>query len=177
DAAFPALQEGMERNRVVVFDYLKPGEAASTRRRVQPLALVEYEARWHLFGVDVDAAGERTFLLSRIVSDVKVTGQTFDPALRDGAADRALSGLAAVAASQSALLEVTPGTEAALRLGRRSTPAVQGMRVPYVDRHIFADELATYGPEVRVVEPDDLRDSVIERLKAIVAAHSEEDRA
>jgi proteasome accessory factor B len=175
DAAFPALQEGMERNRVVVFDYLKPGEASPTRRRVRPLALVEYEARWHLFGVDVDADGERTFLLSRIVSDVKVTGQTFDPALRDGAADRALSGLAAVAASQSALLEVTPGTEAALRLGRRSTPAVQGMRVPYVDRHIFADELATYGPEVRVVEPDDLRESVIERLRAIVAAHSEED--
>ena len=175
DAAFPALQEGMERNRVVVFDYLKPGEASPTRRRVRPLALVEYEARWHLFGVDVDADGERTFLLSRIVSDVKVTGQTFDPALRDGAADRALSGLAAVAASQSALLEVTPGTEAALRLGRRSTPAVQGMRVPYVDRHIFADELATYGPEVRVVEPDDLRESVIERLRAIVTAHSEED--
>jgi len=177
DAAFPALQEGIERNRVIVFDYLKPGEASSTRRRVQPLALVEYEARWHLFGVDVDAAGERTFLLSRIVSDVKVTGQAFDPALRDGAADRALSGLAAVAASHSALLEVTPGTEAALRLGRRSTAAVQGMRVPYVDRHIFADELATYGPEVRVVEPDDLRESVIARLRAIVDAHSEEERA
>ncbi|MFC7790383.1 helix-turn-helix transcriptional regulator [Microbacterium sp. MAHUQ-60] len=177
DAAFPALQEGMERNRVVVFDYLKPGEAASTRRRVRPLALVEYEARWHLFGVDVDADGERTFLLSRIVSDVKVTGQTFDPALRDGAADRALSGLAAVAASQSALLEVTPGTEAALRLGRRSTPAAQGMRVPYVDRHIFADELATYGPEVRVVEPADLRDSVVARLRAIVDVHAGEGRA
>ena len=177
DAAFPALQEGMERNRVVVFDYLKPGEAAPTRRRVRPLALVEYEARWHLFGVDVDADGERTFLLSRIISDVKVTGQTFDPALRDGAADRALSGLAAVAASQSALLEVTPGTEAALRLGRRSTPAAQGMRVPYVDRHIFADELATYGPEVRVVEPADLRDSVVARLRAIVDVHAGEGRA
>jgi proteasome accessory factor B len=125
----------------------------------------------------VDADGERTFLLSRIISDVKVTGQTFDPALRDGAADRALSGLAAVAASQSALLEVTPGTEAALRLGRRSTPAAQGMRVPYVDRHIFADELATYGPEVRVVEPRDLRDSVVARLQAIIDVHTGEGRS
>lgn len=177
DAAFPAVQEGMERNRVIVFDYLKPGEASSTRRRVQPLALVEYEARWHLFGVDVDAAAERTFLLSRIISDVKVTGMTFDAGLRDGAADRALEGLASVAASQSALLEVTPGTEAALRLGRRSTPAVQGMRVPYVDRHIFADELATYGPEVRVVEPEDLRASVIDRLQSIIAVHPDEESA
>ncbi|MFD5225426.1 helix-turn-helix transcriptional regulator [Microbacterium sp. NPDC058342] len=175
DAAFPALQEGIERGRVVVFEYLKPGEAAPTRRRIRPLALVEYEARWHVFGFDIDADAERTFLLSRIVSDVKVTGQTFDPALRDGATDRALAGLAAVAAAQSALLEVTPGTEAALRLGRRATPAVQGVRVPYVDRHIFADELATYGPEVRVVEPVDLRDSVIERLRAIVQAHPDEE--
>jgi proteasome accessory factor B len=172
DPAFPALQEGIERNRVVVFEYLKPGEDAPTRRRVRPLAQVEYEARWHLFGIDLDADDERTFLLSRIVGDVKVTGQTFDSALRDGAAERAMAGLAEVAASQHALLEITPGTEAALRLSRRSSPAVQGIHVPYVDKHIFADELATYGPEVRVVEPADLRDAVIERLRAIAAAHA-----
>jgi proteasome accessory factor B len=172
DAAFPALQEGIERNRVVLFEYLKPGDDAPTRRRVRPLAQVEYEARWHLFGIDLDAEDERTFLLSRIVGDVKVTGQTFDSGLRDGAAERAMAGLAAVAASQQALLEITPGTEAALRLSRRGAPAVQGILVPYVDKHIFADELTTYGPEVRVVEPADLREAVIERLRAIVAAHA-----
>ena len=173
DAAFPKLQEGIERSRIVVFEYLKPGEGAATLRRVRPLALVEYEARWHLFGIDVDADAERTFLLSRIVSDVKVTGQTFHQSLREGAADRALAGLVEVAASQSALLEVTPGTEAALRLGRRSSPAAQGIRVPYVDRHVFADELAGYGPEVRVVEPADLREAVIARLEAIVRTHAD----
>ncbi|MGF2948085.1 helix-turn-helix transcriptional regulator [Microbacterium alcoholitolerans] len=171
DAAFPALQEGIERSRLVVFEYLKPGEDAPTRRRIQPLALVEYEARWHLFGIDIDAAAERTFLLGRIVSDVKVTGQGYDAAMKEGAADRALAGLVAVAASQTALLEVTPGTEAALRLGRRATPAAQGITVPYVDRHIFADELASYGPEVRVVEPVVLRDAVISRLQTIIAVH------
>ncbi|MBN8423393.1 WYL domain-containing protein [Microbacterium esteraromaticum] len=173
DAAFPKLQEGIERSRVVVFEYLKPGDAAASTRRIRPLALVEYEARWHVFGIDLDAAADRTFLLSRIVSDVKVTGQTFDASLRIGAGERALSGLAAVAAAQSALLEVTPGTEAALRLGRRSTVAAQGIRVPYVDRHVFADELAAYGPEVRVVEPADLRDAVIDRLRAISRVHSD----
>jgi len=174
DEAFPALQGGIDRSRVVVFEYLKPGDAAPTRRRIRPLALVEYEARWHVYGHDLDADGERTFLLSRIVSDVKVTGQTFDAALRDGAAERALAGLEAVSASQQALLEVTPGTEAALRLGRKSSPAVQGIRVHYVDRHIFADELASYGPEVRVVEPADLRDAVIERLRAIAVRNAEQ---
>jgi len=68
-------------------------------------------------------------------------------------------------------LEVDPGTEAALRLSRRGTPADQGIHVPYVDVHVFADELASYGPEVRVVAPDDLRQHVIARLQATLDLH------
>ena len=97
---------------------------------------------------------------------------------REGAGDRALAGLAELAARQRALLEVTPGTEAALRLSRRATPAEQGIHVPYVDTHVFADELASYGPEVRVVAPDGLREQVIARLRRVAAvhAHAEETR-
>jgi proteasome accessory factor B len=36
---------------------------------------------------------------------------------------------------------------------------------------VFADELAAYGPEVRVITPASLRDEVRERLAAVVAAH------
>ncbi len=82
-----------------------------------------------------------------------ITRESFDAALRDGAGERALAGLDAVAARNRALLEVNPGTEAALRLSRRALPADQGIHVPFVDIHVFADELASYGPEVRVVEP------------------------
>jgi len=173
DAAFAPLQGAIERSVIVVFDYLKPGEQAPRRRRVQPLALVEYEARWHVFGRDVDAEGDRMFLLTRIVGDVEVTNEAFPSELREGAGERALASLEAVAAAHSALLEITPGTEAALRLGRRAEPALQGIRVPYVDLHILADELASYGPEVRVVEPAVLRDAVIVRLRAAAAAHAD----
>ncbi|WP_127818458.1 helix-turn-helix transcriptional regulator [Microbacterium sp. CPCC 204701] len=171
DPAFLPLQQAIEQSRVVAFPYLKPGEAAPRTRRVQPLALVEYEARWHVFGIDQDARADRTFLLSRIVGPVSVTRVSFDPALREGAGERALAGLEEVAARTIALLEVNPGTEAALRLARRARPAEQGIHVPYVDAHIFADELASYGPEVRVVEPADLRDRVIERLAATRDLH------
>lgn len=173
DAAFAPLQEAIEKSRVVTFEYLKPGEDAARTRRIRPLALVDYEARWHVFGIDVEAGGDRTFLLSRIVGAVKITNVSFDPALREGAGDRAVAGLEEVAARNSALLEVTPGTEASLRLGRRATPAVQGITVPFVDVHIFADELASYGPEVRVVEPAALRDAVIARLRAVVETNAE----
>jgi len=169
EPAFPPLQQAIEQSRVVTFPYLKPGEERPTVRRLQPLALVDYESRWHVFGVDLDVSADRTFLLSRIVGDVEITRTTFDPRLRDGAGERALAGLEDVAARHQALLEVNPGTEAALRLGRRSIPAEQGIRVPYVDIHVFADELASYGPEVRVVEPPQLRDQVIARLEAALA--------
>jgi proteasome accessory factor B len=166
EAAFPALAQAIEQSRVVSFPYLKPGAEAPRTRKVRPLALVEYEARWHVFGVDVDVAADRTFLLSRIVGPVVAGRERFDPSLREGAGERALSGLEEVAARNTALLEVNPGSEAALRLARRAQPAAQGILVPYVDIHILADELASYGPEVRVVEPEALRSQVIERLAA-----------
>jgi proteasome accessory factor B len=172
DPAFAPLQQAIEQSRVVTFPYLKPGEPSPHVRRIRPLALVDYESRWHVYGYDLAAQADRTFLLSRIVGDVVMTREGFDPAQREGAGERALKGLEAVAARMSALLEVNPGSEAALRLGRRATPAEQGIRVPYVDVHILADELASYGPEVRVVEPLELRDEVVRRLRATLAVHT-----
>ena len=112
------------------------------------------------------SAGARPFFLALIRNSRA-------PELRDGAGDRALGGLAEVAARSRALLEVNPGTEAALRLARRAEPAPQGIRVPFVDLQIFADELASYGPEVRVVGPEPLREAVVERLRATVVANGD----
>jgi proteasome accessory factor B len=172
EPSFGPLRDAIEACRVVSFDYLKPGEDRPRRRTVRPLALVDYEGRWHVSAHDVEADGHRMFLLARIVGDVIATRERFDPELRVGAGERAMQSLREVAARNRALLEITPGSEAALRLARRGEPAAQGMRVPYVDLHIFADELASYGPEVRVVEPDELRSAVIDRLRATLAAHA-----
>lgn len=171
DPSFGPLQRALEEARTVSFPYLNPGHRDARTRRVETLALVEYEARWHLFGFDVDLGAERTFLLSRIAGEVVLTRRGFDGARREGAGDRALRGLQELAASRRAVLEVRPGTEAALRLRRRALPAERGVVVPYVDAHVLADELASYGPEVRVVEPDDLRDLVVARLIAVRDAH------
>ncbi len=171
DAAFAPLQEAIEDTRHVRFQYFKPGDDDARVRHVQPFALVDYEGRWHMTGWDLDRGAERTFLLSRIVGDVVVTSTSYDPELREGAGDRALASLRAVADRNVAHLEVHPGTEAALRLGRRARAAVQGIEVPFVDVHVFADELASYGPEVRVVSPPELRDAVIARLRATATLH------
>lgn len=171
DPAFAPLQRAIEQARAVEFSYLKPGQHEARRRHARPLALVEYEARWHVLADDLDAAAERTFLLSRIVGPVRETRHGFDAALREGAGERALTGLAELAARQRAHVEVQPGTEAALRLRRRALPAPQGLRIPYVDVHVLADELASYGPEVRVVDPPELRELVVARLRRARDSH------
>jgi proteasome accessory factor B len=171
DPAFPALRRANEEGRVVRFTYVKPGAQKSRLRRVSPLAIFEYEGRWHVYGVDLDLGEERTFLLSRIVGPVDVTREGFDPAEREGAGARALAQLAEVARRHVAVLEVRPDTEAALRLRRRGTADGDVVQVHYVDAHVLADELASYGPEVRVVSPEDLRDHVIARLERVRALH------
>ncbi|MEV8357576.1 WYL domain-containing protein [Microbacterium sp. NPDC076895] len=172
EPSFAPLQRAIEDSRIVSFRYMRPGSAAPRVRRLQPLALVEFEARWHVYGLDLDLDAPRTFLLTRIIDDVVITRTVGDPALREGAGERALAGLRELAARQRALLEIDPGTEAWLRLSRRAEPAAQGYWVPYVDLHVFADELASYGPEVRVVEPDEVRSEVISRLRAVRDAHT-----
>lgn len=171
EPAFGALRTANEKALVVRFAYLRPGDAAATARTVEPHALLEYEGRWHLFGLDHDRGTERTFLLSRISGPVTITDEPFAPERRDGAATRARHALDALAASQHAVLEVAPDTEAALRLGRRGRTVDGALHLPFVDAHVLADELASFGPEVLVREPARLRELVIAQLTRVRDAH------
>lgn len=173
DESFEPLQRAIDRGSEVRFDYLRPGSQRIRNRRVRPLALVQFEGRWHLHADDEGTGEPRTFLLSRIVSEVRTTGTRFDPVDSAGAADRALAGLRALADRQRAVIEVTPGSEAWLRLSRRAVPSEeQGLTVPYVDAPVLADEIASYGPDARVVAPAELRDLVLDRLRAVRVLHA-----
>ncbi len=44
----------------------------------------------------------------------------------------------------------------------------------YSDTNLFADEVAGFGPEARVIAPPKLRDAVRARLAETVAAHRED---
>lgn len=172
DPSFAALQSANEQARVVRFTYVTPGDDTPRLRRVAPLALIEFEGRWHVLARDLARDADRTFLLSRIVGAVEVTADTFDAALRDGAGVRAERGLQDVARRNIAELEVRENSEAALRLRRRATRKGDTLRVPFVDAHVLADELASYGPEVKVIAPDALRALVVSRLQLTLAAHT-----
>ena len=178
ESSFEPLSKAMDRGQVVAFRYLKPGETAPRRRRVAPHAVVLHDGRWHLFATDQDVAAKRTFLLSRIVGQVvTLPGQTFKQD-GDGMGQQALAELDELWNAGLAEVDVVPGSDAAVRLGKRQTSvATVGDRITlhYTDLNILADELAGFGPEVLVQSPPALRQAVISRLTGVRDAHDVQD--
>ena len=178
DAAFEPLSAALEKNLVVRFAYLKPGEDEAREREVVPLALVQYQGRWHL-SAEEGSGDHKTFLLRRIVGPV-IAGKAAPVRPGDHAA-AALTGLEEVWERSVADVQVTSDSDAATRLAnRRGTErlprtlgaADERLRLHFVDANILADELAGFGPEVLVLSPPELRAAVIARLERTAADHA-----
>ncbi len=76
---FNALSGAVLRQHDVEFDYRKPGEKASARRRVQPYHLAHRENLWYLIAFDSERAALRTFALPRILNVAVLTTQFVRP--------------------------------------------------------------------------------------------------
>ena len=178
DAAFEPLSAALEKHLVVRFSYLKPGEDEAREREVVPLALVQYQGRWHL-SAEEGSGDHKTFLLRRIVGPV-MAGKAAPVRPGDHAA-AALTGLEEVWERSVADVQVVSDSDAATRLANRRgterlprTPgaADERLRLHFVDANILADELAGFGPEVLVLSPPELRAAVIARLERTAADHA-----
>lgn len=180
EAAFQPLDTAIQRHLIVRFAYLKPGESSARVRTVAPRALVNYEGRWHVTGLDQDLGERRTFLLARIVGEVSLTHSRVDLPV-DDVAEQTQRELDEIWAHNVADIEVMSGTDADVRLGHvdghplGNNPMTCRREIHFLDRDVFADELTRYGPEVRVHAPDDLRDAVVSRLRRVVSAHGESE--
>jgi proteasome accessory factor B len=178
DAAFEPLRNALDRQAAVRFDYITPGQHEARTREVAPLALVQHGGRWMLAAHEPSTGGTKNYLLSRIVGPVSAfqAGQHEAPA---DAGAVALAELDRVWGERTATIDVVAASDAARRLARRrdTTTDDDGRLVlHYVDPQILAEELAAFGPEVRVVAPDDVRDRVTARLRALVADHAPDGR-
>ena len=173
DAAFEPLSTALGKNLMVRFPYLNPGRAEAIDRVVAPLALVQFGGRWLLYAREQGSSLDKSFLLSRIVGPVKITGTTFPRPPGDASA-AALESLQDFWEQQTAEVRVQAGTDAAARLAKRRS-AVAGedgaLTLHFSDLNLFADELAGFGPEVLVVSPPELRTAVRTRLERAAADH------
>jgi proteasome accessory factor B len=150
DVAFEPLTAALDKHVVVRFGYLKPGEQEARVRTVAPIALIQREGRWMLHAKDLDADATRNFLLRRIVTAITTTNTKY-AAFPESATEAAKAELDAIWQERTAVVLVSPGSDAATRFRKRpgTTAADDALTLHYSDIDLFADELAGYGPEVR----------------------------
>lgn len=174
DPALDALRRAVAEGYQVRFDYLKPGVSQPTTRTVSPLSIVLHENRWHLISLEEPDATERTFLLRRIVSPIKAVDAPARGAA-PGQIDSLTAELDELFWSQTARVQVTPGSVAALELAHRPGSAVEGdtVVVHFTDAVALGVELAGYGPDIRSIEPDVVRVAHRDALNTVVVEHGQ----
>ena len=176
EAAFGPLWEAVRDRRPVMFEYRAVGRHEPQRREFEPWGVVNRKGRWYVAGWDRGRQATRVFRLSRISGPVKFCGLPGTVTVPPGADVRELvrDWDSAPAMEHSAVLRVRSGAGVGLRRGATSVtedaaPGWDEVVTSYGDVGWFADYAASFGPDVVVLEPPDLREAVIARLKGVLA--------
>jgi predicted DNA-binding transcriptional regulator YafY len=174
--AFDDLLSAMHAQHPVSFSYLAASTEREELRTVEPWGLGSRFGQWYLVGFDRAREAKRFYRLSRITSAVSVvTKSSYQrPSSFDIRAE--LDSLEELPL-QAALLDVVPGRLLGLRKRAVPEPDTESLSpgrdqltVMYRDAEVLAEELASYGPNVRVHAPEELRDAVIRRLEGAAEA-------
>jgi proteasome accessory factor B len=171
EAAFAPLWQAVRDRRPVAFAYQAAGRATPQRRNLEPWGVVNRHGRWYVAGFDRDKGEERVFRLSRIDGPVTFTGPPGSVTVPAGTDVRNLVQAwdGAPPPVRTAVLRVRQGTGYGLR--RRAVsdrPGQDGWDVveaPFSEAGWYADYIASFGADVVVIEPVDLREAVIRHLK------------
>jgi proteasome accessory factor B len=168
-ALHPCL-DAVQSGRAVTFDYRKR-DGPTERREVEPWGVVSWRGRWYLVGFDRGRDAPRCFRLSRVCGEVRPIGP-------DGAV-KVPTGIDLVAYVVDAhpveqrrwvQMRVRRGAAAGLRRISRTVDRGEDADVLetwYVDEDWIADRLAGYGSAVVVLDPPEVRDAVVRRLRRL----------
>jgi proteasome accessory factor B len=174
EPAFETALDAATRRVPVRFAYRRPGGETS-QRRVQPWRILSWRGRWYLVGHDVDRDAPRLFRLSRVDGDLVPDGE---PGSFERPDEEVVSAAATALfprpSDRTARLSVAPQRANALR--RTATEVHPGddgrdvLVVPFATGWDLAAEVASYGPDVVVLDPPELREQVVARLRAVLEA-------
>ncbi|MGF2951950.1 helix-turn-helix transcriptional regulator [Mycobacterium sp. THU-M116] len=177
--ALGVLLSAIESGRAVRFPHRPSRTEPYTTRTVEPWGVVTEKGRWYLVGHDRDRDDTRIFRLSRIGAEVTPVGPTGaitvprDMDLRGIVSQKIARTAAEVTTGERARLWVAEGRATGLRRAGRSTAARrlgdrhgEVIEVDIGSTDQLARDIAGYGPDAVVLEPQSLRDDVLSRLRA-----------
>jgi proteasome accessory factor B len=175
EPSFAPLYAATRDRAPVSFRYRKP-DGHTAERRVEPWALTSRGRWWYLVGRDRDREAERVFRLSRIEGAIRRTGEPGSFTVPADADPVASVRSRSPVDDRPARLRVRQGRVGTLRLRATTDPVPQDppweeFSVVIGDVEALAQEITGYGPDVVVLEPQDLRESVVRRLRSTVRAH------
>jgi proteasome accessory factor B len=177
DPPFEPITAAVRDRQAVTFGYRTPDDDAAATRRLQPWGAVCWRGRWYVVGHDLDRDAPRCFRLSRIVTEVRRTGRpgAYAPPQDIDLIDYVArwSGPHEPRTGRATVL-VAPGRGAGVRRWAEQTvPGPDGDRLllHYADAEFLAGWLVGYGADVTVLDPPEVRDLVVDRLRRLAAAH------
>ncbi|GBG39311.1 helix-turn-helix transcriptional regulator [Mycobacterium montefiorense] len=173
------LLSAIDSRQAVQFPHRPSRAEPYTMRTVEPWGVVTEKGRWYLVGHDRDREATRTFRLSRIGAEVAPIGPSGAVTVPDGIDLRKIVAqtVAETPTGGRAQVWVADGRATALRRAGRSTGARQlggrdgeVLEVDISSTDRLAREIAGYGADAVVLEPQPLRDDVLARLRAHAGA-------
>ncbi len=176
EPALGKLLAAVDAGQAVRFSHRGAPNEPYVERDVQPWGVVTHRGRWYLVGYDNDRAAVRTFRLSRIGDDVTAYGphgvvrKPDDLDLRDVVgrvtASYPVTGTATVWVAEGRVQELRRiGSEVAERTVAGRPGSV--LEVPVRSRDWIARLITGHGPDALVLAPAELRDDVVQRLRAV----------
>jgi proteasome accessory factor B len=179
EPAFAGLYAAVRDRRPVTFPYRAGRADEVVGRRLEPWGIVSWHGRWYVVGHDLDRGATRVFRLSRVAGPVQHVGRPGTVEIPAGVDIRAeVATLGWTQPRDEATLYVRP--DAGVGLRRRAALESPGeapgewdkVVVGFSDPESLAAEIAGYGPDVIAIAPAAVRDAVVRRLTAVLAAAS-----
>jgi len=173
EPAFEPLYAAARDRAPVSFTYATARTGKVALRRVEPWVITSWHGRWYLVGHDRDRDDARVFRLDRVRGRIKRLGTAGSFTVPEDLDARALvSGLVTDLPTRTARVRLAPGAGQGLRMRAGSAVTGDVVEVAFHDVAEVAEQIAGLGPDAFVEGPDDVRNTVLERLRGALAAHT-----